>query len=46
MRVDTKPQKEFPDPTPLTDYKLGDKAMGYLQKMTDLCKEKGLSLYL
>ena len=46
MRVDTKPQQEFPDPTPLTDYKLGDKAMGYLQKMTDLCKEKGIKLVL
>ena len=46
MRVDTKPQQEFPDPTPLTDYKLGDKAMGYLQKMTDLCKEKGVKLVL
>ncbi len=46
MRVDTKAQGEFPDPTPLADYTLGDKAMGYLQKMTDLCKEKGIDLVL
>lgn len=46
MRVDTKPQGEFPSPTPLTDYTLGDKAMGYMQKMVDLCKEKGIELVL
>lgn len=46
MRVDSKAQGEFPSPTPLADYTLGDKAMGYLQKMTDLCKEKGIELVL
>ena len=46
MRVDSKAQGEFPTPTPLADYTLGDKAMGYLQKMTDLCKEKGIELVL
>ena len=46
MRVDTRPQGEFPDPTPLADYTLGETAMGYLQKMTDLCKEKGIELVL
>lgn len=46
MRVDTKAQGDFPDPTPLADYTLGDKAMGYLQKMTDLCREKGIDLVL
>ena len=46
MRVDTLPQDEFPDPPPLPDYTLGDKAMGYLQKMVDLCKEKGVELVL
>jgi len=46
MRVDAKPQGEFPDPTALADYTLGEKAMGYLQKMTDLCKEKGIDLVL
>lgn len=46
MRVDTKPQGEFPTPTPLADYTLGENAMGYLQKMVDLCKEKGVALVL
>ncbi|MBE5889213.1 MAG: SGNH/GDSL hydrolase family protein [Lachnospiraceae bacterium] len=46
MRVDVKPQEEFPDPTPLPDYTLGANAMGYLQKMADLCKEKGIELVL
>lgn len=46
MRVDTKPQGQFPTPTPLADYTLGDKAMGYMQKMADLCKEKGIALIL
>lgn len=46
MRVDVKPQGEFPDPTPLPDYTLGEKAMSYMQKMVDLCKEKGIDLVL
>lgn len=46
MRVDSKPQSEFPDPRPLADYTLGEKAMGYMQKMVDLCKEKGVELIL
>ncbi len=46
MRVDVRPQEEFPDPTPLTDYTLGEKAMSYLDKMTELCKEKGIKLVL
>lgn len=46
MRVDTKPQSPFPDPTPLADYTLGENAMSYLQKMADLCKEKGVALVL
>jgi hypothetical protein len=46
MRVDTKAQSEFPDPTPLADYTLGENAMSYLQKMADLCKEKGIALVL
>lgn len=46
MRVDTKPQGQFPTPTPLADYTLGDKAMGYMQKMADLCKEKEIELIL
>ena len=46
MRVDVKPQGEFPEPMPLADYTLGETAMGYLQKMADLCKEKGIELVL
>ena len=46
MRVDSKAQGEFPSPTPLADYTLGDTAMGYMQKMADLCKEKGIELVL
>ena len=46
MRVDTKPQGQFPTPTPLADYTLGENAMSYLQKMVDLCKEKGVELVL
>ena len=46
MRVDSKPQGEFPDPRPLADYTLGEKAMGYMQKMVDICKEKGIELIL
>lgn len=46
MRVDTKPQGTFPSPMPLTDYTLGEKAMSYLQKMVDLCKENGIELVL
>ena len=46
MRVDSKAQGEFPTPTPLADYTLGEKAMGYMQKMADLCKEKGIELVL
>lgn len=46
MRVDVKPQQEFPDPVPLADYTLGDNAMGYLQKMAELCEENGITLIL
>lgn len=46
MRVDVKPQGKFPSPTPLPDYTLGENAMSYLQKMADLCKEKGIELVL
>lgn len=46
MRTDVRPQEEFPDPMPLADYTLGENAMGYLQKMTDLCSENGIRLVL
>lgn len=46
MRVDVRPQGEFPEPMPLDDYTLGSNAMSYLDKMTALCKEKGIELVL
>lgn len=46
MRVDVRPQDEFPDPQPLADYTLGSNAMSYLDKMTELCAEKGIRLVL
>lgn len=46
MRADTKPQTGFPPAMPLADYTLGETAMAYLQKMADLCKEKGVALVL
>lgn len=46
MRVDVKPQGDFPSPPVLEDYTLGSNAMGYLQKMADLCKEKNVDLLL
>lgn len=46
MRVDSLAQGPFPDPKPLADYTLGEYAMGYLQKMADLCEEKGVALVL
>lgn len=46
MRVDVQPELGFPDPMPLADYTLGEKAMGYLQRMADLCREKGVALIL
>lgn len=46
LRTEVKPQMEFPEPTPLADYRLGNKAMEYLSKMTALCEEKGIELVL
>ena len=46
LRADIKAQTGVPDPKPLFDYTLGENAMSYLQKMVDLCKEKGIRLVL
>lgn len=46
MRVDVRPQGEFPDPMPLDDYTLGSNAMSYLDKMTKLCKDNGIEFVL
>lgn len=46
MRADVKAQTGFPPAMPLADYSLGANAMDYLQRMADLCKEKGIELVL
>ena len=46
MRADVKPVTDFPEPDVLADYRLGDYAMGYLDKMRRLCEEKGIELVL
>ncbi len=46
MRVDIRPQGEFPEPMPLDDYSFGDNAMKYLDMMTKLCKDNGIELVL
>lgn len=39
-------QKKFPPKTALIEPHLGDNAMDYLQKMSDLCKEEGIQFVL
>jgi len=46
MRIDTKPVEELPAPIPLADYTYSDICWEYLDKMRDLCKEKGITLIL
>ncbi len=46
MRVDIKPEAEFPEPPLLTDYSLGDNAMYWLGRMADLCAENDIELVL
>jgi len=46
MRIDTKPVEYLPDPVPLADYSYSDICWEYLDKMRDLCKEKGITLIL
>ena len=46
MRVDVKPAENVPAGQPLADYGFGENAMSYLDKMTELCKEKGIQLVL
>lgn len=41
-----KPMEGLPVPKPLGDPKFSEKAMTYLQKITDLCKEEGVDLIL
>ncbi|MCD8300870.1 MAG: SGNH/GDSL hydrolase family protein [Clostridiales bacterium] len=46
MRVDVRPVEDFPEPDPLADYTLGPYAMGYLDKMRQLCEENDIALVL
>lgn len=46
MRVDVKPAENVPKGRPMADYSFGETAYDYLDKMTALCKEKGVQLIL
>ncbi len=46
MRVDVKPALNVPEGRPLADYRFGETAYEYLDKITALCKEKGVELIL
>lgn len=46
MRVDIKPAENVPGGRPLVDYRFGDNAWKYLDKMVSLCEEKGIRLIL
>lgn len=46
MRVDTKPVVTIPNPRKLADYRFGNTAYEYLDKMTELCKKNGIELVL
>ncbi|MCM1120610.1 MAG: SGNH/GDSL hydrolase family protein [bacterium] len=46
MRVDVKPAQNVPEGRILADYRFGDNAWEYLEKMTALCQEKDIRLIL
>lgn len=46
MRVDVKPAENVPKPRPLADYSFSDVCWEYLDKMADLCEERGVELVL
>lgn len=46
MRVDVKPAEDVPTGRPLADYTFGETAYEYLDKITAICKEKGVQLVL
>lgn len=46
MRVDARPAENVPEGRILSDYSFGENAWKYLEKMTALCKEKGITLLL
>lgn len=46
MRVDVKPAVNVPEGRPMANYEFGETAYEYLDKITALCKEKGVELIL
>ena len=46
LRTEIMPAGDMPPARPLAEPGFGDKAMEYLDKMTELCKEKGIHLVL
>lgn len=46
MRVDAKAAGSIPEPIPLAEYQFGKNAYRYLDKITQLCQEKGIQLIL
>lgn len=46
LRTEIMPAGEMPPARPLADPSFGDKAMEYLDKMTELCEKKGIHLVL
>lgn len=46
MRVDVKAAENIPEAKPLADYEFGENAYFYLDKMVQLCEEKGIRLIL
>lgn len=46
MRVDVKAAGEIPEGTPLGDYRFGENAYTYLDKMVELCKKNDVELVL
>ncbi len=46
IRADVLPAENVPEGRPLADYTFGDNAMGYLDKITELCENSGVELVL
>lgn len=46
MRVDVRPAENVPKGRPLADYRFGDNAYSYLDKMRELCEREGIELIL
>lgn len=46
MRCDVKPQGKLPRLSPLLNYRFGENAMDYLDRIRLLCEEKGIELIL